>query len=246
MLTCFIVDDEYHAIEALSDIIINTPGLELIGNTDNPLNAIEMINAQNAPDLVFVDIDMPQISGIELAGLINIYSTVIFTTAYPDFSLEAYEKQGFDYLLKPIIYERFLKCIERFKRLRNTIAKSGTVADNYFYIKSEVKGKLVRVIYENITYIEAALNYVIIHMVDDKNHMTYLTMSEISDQLPEDKFVRVHKSFIVNKDRIKAVGGNNIFMDEHTILTLGKAYKDDFYETLNKKVIKTKRNNGSL
>ncbi|QXV63906.1 response regulator transcription factor [Mucilaginibacter sp. 21P] len=243
MLTCYIVDDEYHAIESLTDIILNTPGLELLGSTDKPLSALEVINSQQAPDLTFVDIDMPQISGIEFAGLINMYSTVIFTTAYPNFSLEAYDKQGFDYLLKPITYERFLKCINRYKAIKSTANASNVLAsnDDYFYIKSEVKGKLVRVNYDSITYIEAALNYVIIHMDDDKNHMTYLTMGEISSQLPQDRFIRVHKSFIVNRDKIKAVGGNNIFMDEHLILTLGKAYRDEFYDNLNKKVIKTKR-----
>jgi DNA-binding LytR/AlgR family response regulator len=240
MLTCFIVDDEYHAIEALTDIILNTPGLELIGSTDNPLNALEMINTQKVPDLTFVDIDMPQLSGIELAGLINMHSTVIFTTAYSNFSLEAYENQGFDYLLKPITYERFLKCINRFKTLRSNFVTPQATND-YFYVKSEVKGKMIRIKCESLCYIEAALNYVIMHMVDGKQHMTYLTMSELSTQLPEDQFLRIHKSFIVNKDKIKAVSGSNIFMDERTILTLGKAYKDDFYENLNKKLIKTKR-----
>jgi len=170
------------------------------------------------------------------------HTTVIFTTAFANFSLEAYDKQGFDYLLKPISYERFLKCINRFKTLRSNLAASSpAVKDDYFYIKGEVKGKMIRVTYESISYIEAALNYVIIHMSDGKQHMTYLTMSELSSQLPEDQFLRIHKSFIVNKDKIKAVGGSNIFMDERTILTLGKAYKDEFYENLNKKLIKTKR-----
>jgi DNA-binding LytR/AlgR family response regulator len=240
MLTCFIVDDEYHAIEALSDIIINTPGLELVGTSDNSLKALEFINASNAADLTFVDIDMPQLSGIEFAGLINMHTTVIFTTAYPNFSLEAYEKQGFDYLLKPIVYERFLKCINRFKTLRTNITNSSDKND-YFYIKAEVKGKMIRVNCDNISYIEAALNYVIIHMSDGKQHMTYLTMGELSSQLERNKFLRIHKSFIVNQDKIKAVGGSNIFIDEQTILTLGKAYKDGFYENLNKKLIKTKR-----
>ncbi len=245
MISCFIVDDEYHAIEALADIIANTPGLELTGSTDNPLKALELINPTQAPDLTFVDIDMPQLSGIELAGLINMYTTVIFTTAYPDFSLDAYEKQGFDYLLKPIAYERFLKCIARFKNLRSSVNLNGTSGnDDYFYIKGDVKGNLTRIDCSNITYIEAALNYVIIHMADEKKHITYLTMNELSDQLSGEKFLRVHKSFIINQDKIKAVAGNNIYMDEGTILSLGKTYRDDFYEKINNKVIKTKRNMG--
>lgn len=239
MITCYVIDDEFHAIEILCDLIMKTPGLELLGHTTNPLIGLDFITSGNAPNLTFVDIDMPELSGIELAELVNLYTSVIFTTAYNQFAVEAFEKEAFDYLLKPINHARFLKCINKYKKqsIKNLLLKK----KEYFYIKGEVKGKLIRINIDEITYIEGALNYIIIHMIDGKKQITYLTLSEFQDFLPETMFFRIHRSFIINTEKIKSIGGNNITLDDKTILNIGNAYKEDFFGSLNKRLLKTKR-----
>ncbi|HWZ16077.1 MAG TPA: LytTR family DNA-binding domain-containing protein [Mucilaginibacter sp.] len=237
MITCYVVDDEYHAIEILCDIIENIPGLQLLGHTTNPLNALEFITTQVPPDLTFADINMPEMTGIEFAALVNDYTTVVFTTAYDHFAVEAFEKEAFDYLLKPVTRERFLKCLTKYRKGHkpNIQAK-----EEYFYIKGDIKGKMIRVITADIMYIEGALNYVIIHMADGKHEITYLTMGELQNQL-SGHFLRVHRSFIVNSDKIKTVGGNSIVLDDKTVLSIGTVYKNDVFDSLNRRLIKTKR-----
>ncbi|MDB5110415.1 MAG: hypothetical protein JWR67_1529, partial [Mucilaginibacter sp.] len=198
MISCYVIDDEFHAIEALSDIITSTPGLELIGTTTNPLVGLDFITSGKAPELTFVDINMPQLSGIEFASLVNQLTKVIFTTAYHNYAVEAFEKEAFDYLLKPITPERFLKCITKYKKSKIIMEPS---AEDHFYIKSEAKGKMVRININEIVYIEGALNYIIIHIADGKNQITYLTMGEIQSYLPEKTFSRIHRSFIINSDK---------------------------------------------
>jgi DNA-binding LytR/AlgR family response regulator len=239
MINCYVIDDEEHAVEILSDLIRKTPGLELLGSSTDPLVGLEVVTSGVPPDLLFVDINMPGINGIEFAGLTNSYSTIIFTTAYHQFAVEAFEKEAFDYLPKPITQERFLKSIVRYKRQCN---KSFSVpTEEYFYVKGDVKGKMMRVNVQDITYIEGALNYIIIHTNDEKNMITYLTMGEIMNSLPENRFSRIHKSFIINNDKIKLISGNDITLNDKTILNLGAAYKDIFYNKLQQKVVKTKR-----
>lgn len=239
MISCYVIDDEEHAVEILSDLINRTPGLELLGSSTDPMVGLDIVTSGVAPDLVFVDINMPGMNGIEFAGLANSYSTIIFTTAYPQFAVEAFEKEAFDYLPKPITQERFLKSIVRYKKQFNK--NISVPPGEYFYVKGDVKGKMMRINLLDITYIEGALNYIIIHTGEEKKTITYLTMGEIMNSLPESRFSRIHKSFIINNDKIKLISGNDITLNDKTILNLGPAYKDAFYETLQQKVVKTKR-----
>jgi len=243
--TCFVVDDEHHAIQVLKRYIDNTPELKLVGTEENPLLALSTITSGNTvADITFLDVDMPQLSGIDLAGLISRYTTVIFTTAYPDYALQAFEKDAVDYLLKPISYERFLRAITKAKdkqQTKQTEALSEE-SDGYFYIKSDVKGKVIRIELEDIYFIEAQQNYVRIQ-VKEASYTTYLTIKEVEAYLPNESFSRVHKSFIVNNRKVKAVEANQIYLSNGQSVSLGANYKAAFLEMINAKLVKSKRFN---
>lgn len=239
MITCYIVDDEAHAIQILTRYVEQTPGLSLVGATDNPLQALQVISTgQVRPQLVFVDVDMPLLSGIELADFLIPFSRVVFTTAFEEFALQAFDKNAVDYLLKPITYERFLKTVQRIQAA--TSAESSQQEEDYFFIKSDVKGRITRLDLKDVLYVEALQNYIRIHTVQGK-HITYLTMKEMEEYLPKERFLRVQKSFIVNTSRVKAVEGNQLVLDNGEMLPLGASYRPAFLEKLNARFWKSRR-----
>lgn len=243
MTTCYVVDDERHAIEVLSRYIQNTPGLQLVGSEENPLQALDAIaSGKVSADITFLDVDMPQLSGVDLAGLINSHTAVVFTTAYPDYAYQAFEKNAVDFLLKPISYERFLRAVSKVKE---TLQPKPSIpateqSDGYFFIKTDVKGKFVRVNFEEINYIEAMQNYVRIHTSTQKL-ITYLGMKEIEEHLPGADFIRVHKSFIVHLAKVKSIEGNQIALYDGSTIALGLSYRIAFLEMINAKLLKSKR-----
>lgn len=235
------MDDEIHAIKVLTKHIDRTPGLHLIGSETNPLTAWSTISAGIIkPDLVFLDIDMPQLSGIELADLLKPVP-VIFTTAHPDYALEAFEKNAIDYLLKPFSYERFLKALTKINE-RLSITHQTVVADDEkdFYIKSETKGKMIKVKYEDILYIEAKANYLKFYL-GNKSHLAYLTLKELDEKLPSKIFLRVHKSYIVNLTKIIALDSAHILLENKDMVEIGRSYKSNLLEVINPKLISSKR-----
>lgn len=238
MLNCYIVDDESHGVKVLQEFIKITPGLNLSGSTQDPLEAVEFITT-HAIDISFIDMEMPVLSGLELAGLINEYTSVIFTTGFLDFAIEAFEKGAFDYILKPVPYERFLKSIRRYEKQREALIKTYR-NEEFFFIKSEGKGKLTRINIKDIKYIEGSLNYVMIYSNDGK-YTTYLTLNEVISFLPENKFSRIHKSFIVNNDRIKSIEATQVILDDKTCLTLGSTYRQRVFEKISENVLKSNR-----
>jgi DNA-binding LytR/AlgR family response regulator len=243
MISCYIIDDEDHAIDILSKYVNRTPYLELVGTESNPLVALDKLSSgQITPDITFLDINMPQLSGMELSELIHFNTLIVFTTAFSNYAIQAFENNALDYLMKPISYERFLKAISKVQlRRQNTSSLNQKKDDNdYFFIKSEMKGKMIKVSFNDIHYIETLQNYIHIHTHDD-NHVTYLTMAEIYDKLPLDVFSRIHKSFIVNIKKIKYIEGNRIFMENKKDVVIGESYRKDFFDGINQKVIKSKR-----
>lgn len=243
MTTCYIVDDEHHAIEVLARYIQNTPGLWLVGSEENPLQALDAIaSGKIVADITFLDVDMPQLSGVDLAGLINSRTTVVFTTAYPDYAYQAFEKNAADFLLKPISYERFLRAVSKVKDLQQPrpIIPSTERNDGYFYIKTDVKGKFVRVNFGEINYVEAMQNYVCIQTSTEKL-ITYLSMKEVEEHLPAPDFARVHKSFIVHLPKVKSIEGNQVVLGNGTVVPIGLSYKTALLELINGKLLKSKR-----
>lgn len=240
-ITCYIIDDELDAIELLREYVTMTPGLELVGSSQNPVESIDFLTGESAPDITFLDVDMRQLSGLELAGMVNLYTTVVFTTAFPEYALEAFDREAFDFLLKPINYERFVKCIQRVKRkIAQPFDNVSPRIDEFFTIKSEIKGRLLKVRFDEVMYIEGAVNYIQIFTADGK-HMTYITMKEIERHLPAEKFIRIHRSFIVNLDFVKVVERSQIRLTNGDTLVLGDHYKDHFLEFMDTKLIKTER-----
>ena len=238
MFTCYVVDDEPHAIETLVSYIDKAPGLELLGSSTNPLEALDLINTSVHPDITFLDVDMPQLSGLDLAGLISDRTAVIFTTAFPNHALAAFEKNAVDYLLKPISFERFLNSVKKVSvQLRAHIQNP---ANDHIFIKANIKGKVTRLNFTDIVYVESIKNYVIIYTEKEKM-ITYLTMKELEAALPPEKFFKVHKSFMVNSERIKTVNGVNILLQNEMMIPLGQMYKTALQDYINAKLVRSSR-----
>jgi DNA-binding LytR/AlgR family response regulator len=240
-LKCFIVDDESGAIALLRDYIDQTPGLELIGASQNPLKALDEITSGIAPDLTFIDIDMRLLSGLELAGMINLYTTVVFTTAFPQYALQAFAKEAFDYILKPINYGRFVDCVHRVNRRIIKPSKfPSPPAQEFFNVKNEIKGRMVRIRFDEVIYIEGAVNYIQIHTKESK-YLTYLTIKEIESHLPGHIFARIHRSFIVNINFIRVIERGRIQLENGLSLVMGDNYKKRFLELMDAQLVKTTR-----
>eukprot|EP01037_Dinobryon_pediforme_P010925 gene10925-11008_t len=224
-----------------SEYIDMTPGLELVGSSQNPLEALEVLTSKNAPDITFLDVDMRQLSGMELAGMVNLYTSVVFTTAFPEYALQAFENEAFDYLLKPIDYKRFAKCIQKAKRKIKKGSEADVVEQNdFFNIKSEIKGRMVKIRFDEVMFIEGAVNYIQIHTTEEK-HMTYLTMREIERHLPAQLFARIHRSFIVNINFVKVTERAQLKLTNGESLTMGDHYKQKFLDFMDERLVKTDR-----
>jgi DNA-binding LytR/AlgR family response regulator len=241
-LTCYVVDDESDAVALLKEYIELTPGLELIGSSQNPLDALDALTGKNAPDITFLDVDMRQLSGMDMAGMVNLYTSVVFTTAFPEYALQAFDNEAFDYLLKPIDYKRFLKCIQKAKRKIKKPDEADSVEHDFFNIKSEIKGRMVKIRFDQVVFIEGAVNYIQIHTTGEK-HMTYLTMREIERHLPKTFFARIHRSFIVNINFVKVIERAQLKLENGESLVMGDHYKEKFLEFMDGRLVKTDRSN---
>lgn len=245
MRTCYVIDDESHAISNLQDYIEKTPGLELMGASQNPLEALALFQEGNQyPDITFLDVDMPQISGIELSPMLRGKTLVVFTTAFPNFAIDAFDVEASDFLLKPFSYERFLKCIHKLTPVlqrKTTSSPEAAVAEDHFYIQTEGKGKVSKLFFRDLVYIESQKNYLSI-ITSQKKLLTYLTLSEIEEKLPSQTFLRIHKSYIINVEKISHVEGNEIFLNDiRESFPIGASYRDTFFNYMKEKLIKTKR-----
>lgn len=229
-LDCLIVDDEPLAQEVLENYISRTPSLRLAGKCSNVIEATEFIKNHQI-DVLFLDIQMPEVTGIEFIKTISRPPVVIFTTAHSNYALEGFDLNVQDYLLKPISYERFSKTVEKienFFRLKNKEVVSEENDANYMFVKSDQK--LIKVFYDEIIFIEALADYVKIH-TPQKRIVTLQTMKNLEEKLPSAKFRRVHRSYIVGLEKIKAVSGNQIDTEIQAI-PIGKNYKDEFFDHL--------------
>jgi len=178
---------------------------------------------------------------MEVADIISPLTSVIFTTAYPNYAVQAFEKNGSDFLLKPISFERFTKSVTKVQNLiRSKKISEQHTEDEHFFINPGVKGRMIQLSYSDIVYIEGLKNYVVIYTVDGK-FVTYLSMREIEKSIPVSRFVRIHKSFIVNVDRIKSIDGNNVILSQTLELPIGISFKDSFINMINSKMLRSGR-----
>ncbi|MEH6304372.1 LytTR family DNA-binding domain-containing protein [Olivibacter sp. CPCC 100613] len=240
MIRCYIIDDEEASLSLLSKFINKTPALQLEGSSLNPLNALQKFQQNEInPDITFLDINMPEISGLELANLIGQYTHIVFTTAHTQYGMEAFDRDAIDYIAKPFGYERFLKAISRYQKLHQSNQVSHK-KENYFFIRNDTKGKLTRVLIDEILYIESTANFITIHTSTEK-HTTYLTLTEAEAHLAAHDFVRVHKSIIVNPKNIKSVEGSKILLHNDATITAGTSYRKALTGTINQSLLISKR-----
>src|SRR5215204_7738220 len=244
MINCIIVDDEQHAIDILVHYVSQTPHLNLVGSTSNPIEALQMVSAQKA-DLVFLDIQMPELSGIDFIKALNRTAKVILTTAYSEFAIESYELDVVDYLLKPIRLPRFLQAVQKaVKELDESRPEPGAGTslqtgpdDDYIFVKTESKGKLLKINLADIDYIEGMKNYVAFYRGTQKT-LVYASMKEIEERLPHKQFIRVHKSFIIPIARITGIEGNLLRLQNISAeIMIGDSYKADLMEIIRNKMI---------
>jgi len=238
MINCIIVDDEQHAIDILVNYVGQTPLLHLVGTHTNPLEALQTV-AEQPVDLVFLDIQMPELSGIDFINTIRGSAKVIFTTAYSEFALEGYELEVIDYLLKPIRFPRFLSAVQKAVKRIQEGADEATdqTADNYIFVKTGSRGTLLKINLDEIDYIEAMKNYIAIYRGTHKT-LVYSSMKDIEEHLPASQFIRVHKSFIVPVQRISGIEGNRILLKGTNVdIAIGENYKDQLMKRISGNLI---------
>lgn len=236
MIRCLVVDDEPLALDIVADYIRKVPELSLAGTTTSALEALAKVQAGEA-DLVFLDVQMPELTGIQFLKIINGKCPVILTTAYPQYALDGYELNVVDYLLKPIAFDRFYKSVQ--KVLQNWTAPSSQpvpqplhqdhTANDFIFVKTE--HKIQRVDLDNILYIEGLKDYISI-FTETERVITLQNMKKMEDTLPDNRFVRVHKSYIVAMDKIASIERGRIFIGDK-VIPIGDTYRDDFFRRVN-------------
>lgn len=239
MINCLIVDDEQHAIDILVHYVSQTPFLHLAASTTNPIEALQIVNTQKI-DLIFLDIQMPELTGIDFIKAIQGKADVILTTAYSEFALESYELNVVDYLLKPIRFPRFLQAVQKVAN-ENSEQQNETelveLEDDYIFVKTESKGKLLKINLNEIDYIEGMKNYVAIYCAGKKT-LVYTSMKELEERLPHKSFIRVHKSFIIPIAKITGIEGNLLRLKNVTAeVQIGESYKSDLMDIIRNKMI---------
>lgn len=237
-MKCIVVDDEPLAREGMRIDITEYSGLELVGMFESAIQANNFLQ-KNEVDLMFLDIQMPEMTGFEFLKMLKNPPLVILTTAYPQFALDSYEFDVIDYLVKPIRMERFIKAVNKaeeiFAAKRSGVSHLESITDDYIYIKAE--RKYVKILFKEIVYIEGLKDYVIIHTTKEK-HMTAMNVKTIYNQLPQEVFARINKSYVININHIKSIDNDFVQVEGHE-LPIGRTFKDDFINNyVNKKLIK--------
>jgi DNA-binding LytR/AlgR family response regulator len=229
-LNCVIIDDEPIARKLLQEYIEETDFLVLVGTAENPLKATGLISKLDV-DLIFLDINMPKMNGFDFLRSANNLPMVIMTTAYGQYALDGFEMAVVDYLVKPFSLERFLKAAQKaleLKMLREKKLVPTKKDPGHFYVKCN--GKIEKVLYDELVYVESMANYVTLYTLNDKL-VVYLTIKGILEKLPPEKFLQVHKSYIVNIDSIKTIEGNMLHVGT-TKITIGQSFLDEVMNRL--------------
>ena len=227
-LNCLVVNDDSLSRNILEDLINDTTSLNLAASCQDPIQAFNFLKEQQV-DLLFLDIEMPKMDGMEMLRNLNPLPQVILVTSHTEYAVESYEYDVTDFIKKPITPARFLKAIDKvYKRLSTEETKITTKGDTIF-IKSD--SRLVQINTNKIFWIEALGNYMRV-ITEDGKYTILSTMKDVASKLPSDEFVRVHRSFIVRVDKIKSIEDNYIIIDEKQI-NIGKAYKDGLNKFLN-------------
>jgi DNA-binding LytR/AlgR family response regulator len=233
-MNCIIVDDDNLSIKIIEEFVLRTDGLNLMGAFSSAVEAVNMLNNNTGTPvhLIFLDIEMPEMSGIEFLKALNVIPQVVIYSSEEKYALESYEYDVTDYLLKPVTYGRFIKSVsrarERFEKKESPVKQSTEI-----FIKNN--SSLVRVKYDDILWIEALENYVVLNTFREK-YTIHFTMKSITDRMPSDRFMRIHRSYIVNFSKIKAIEDNSVIIktdNGNKIIPIGKSYRDKLLDDIN-------------
>jgi DNA-binding LytR/AlgR family response regulator len=248
MIKCLVVDDEPLALHIIEDYIAKVPFLQLIKATTSAIEAITIVQ-DGGVDLVFLDVQMPELTGIQFLRIANGKTKVILTTAYPQYALEGYELDVVDYLLKPIAFDRFLKAVQKAQKIIEPVATKAILVkeeapapapapyddflSDFIFVKTE--HKIQKVYLHNILFIEGLKDYISIFTTEERI-ITLQNMKKMEDVLPEKHFVRVHKSYIVALNKIDSIERSRIFIGDK-IIPIGDTYRDQFFRLIEGKNI---------
>jgi two-component system LytT family response regulator len=233
-LTCYVVDDELYAAEMIAALITRTPGLELVGlDTEDELALKKLLDKEIVADIVFLDIELNKINGLDFALKVKHLTHVVLVTGEEKYAIAAFEHGITDYLLKPVLYKRFLKSIERVKQELERKATAKVQEESLIHIRSERQILFFKP--EEIVYIESASNYLKFHLTDKRVQSTYKSLSVLSEDLQHTSLMRIHRSFMVNLNKVVSLNGNMINMGGGITIQLGASYRDAFLKRLNVK-----------
>ena len=242
-LSCIIVDDEPLAVKLLESFVAKTPDLELLGSFTDSVEAINAIK-EHKPNLLFLDIQMPDLNGMELAHMLPEGTKVIFTTAFKEYAFESYEVSALDFLLKPIRYNKFIAAVDKAKdwfgnhgeAVQNPVPAPQMPTSEPTTIFLKVDGEYRQLALSQILYVEGMKDYVMFYIEGQKRPLvTHLTMKSVEDMLPVSQFMRVHRSYIVALDKIRSVDRNDCLYIGEEIIRVTEAYHDKFIQYLNSK-----------
>lgn len=223
MIRCIIVDDEQLARDVLEMFISDVPDLKLVGICKNAYEALHILE-NDFVDVMFLDIQMPDVSGINLVKSLKNPPLVVFTTAYVEYALEGYEVWAVDYLLKPISLDRFNQALDKVRIILGMHESASNDSDDYMFVRSSYQDMKIK--YSDVLYIKGLKDYVKI-VLPEKKIVTLMNIKGIMEKLPEDRFVRIHKSYIVALDKIESVKGRSLMIAEKEI-PIGLTFRDDF------------------
>ena len=241
-LTCIIVDDEPLAVKLMESFVAKTPDLELLGSFTDSVEAINAVKEQK-PNLLFLDIQMPDLNGMELAHMIPAETRVVFTTAFKEYAFESYEVSALDFLLKPIRYNKFMVAVEKakewFAKSESPVSQHPSPITNHpSAIFVRVDGELRNITISDIIYVNGMKDYVMFYLDgESKPLITHLTMKAVEEMLPPEKFLRVHRSYIIAVDKIRKVDRNDCIYIGNEIIHVPDGYQDAFHKFLGTRTI---------
>jgi len=237
-LKCIVIDDEPLALMQMQNYVARVPFLELVESFDNAVEARDFLGTDNSVDLIFVDINMPELSGIDFVRGLESAPMVVFTTAYSEYAVESFKLDAIDYLLKPFSFESFERAAKKAQSIAQLLAlRDSTNSDSLplgeqsaekecISIRADHKTSLVR--YSNIVYIESAGEYVRLHLADGGHLVTLFRLKNMESALPSERFVRVHRSFIVNLEHVTGYTKGQVFLTGDEYAPIGENYRDSF------------------
>lgn len=237
MIHCIAIDDEPLALKQIANYIEKTPFLELLDSFENSFAAMDFLKVSDV-DLMFVDINMPDLNGIDFVKALTNPPKIIFTTAYSEYAIDGFKVDAIDYLLKPIGYSDFLRAAEKANNRLFTAEKGTAIQHNeqFLFIKSEYK--IVRINYNDIKYIEGKREYVQLFLDGHEPIMTLMSIKKMVEHLPSNRFMRVHRSFIVNLDKITTIERSRIVFDGKNYIPISNQYHEEFQKYVDDKFLK--------